>query len=138
MNEGTIEVEVQDGSFSVAPGYGISGSVRFWDARIEAAVTLDGTDEVITSPTTGAYSFAGLLDAQHDVTVEKDDGVNESIRLYDASLVLSHVVGVAHHHDWPIPGNGSVTEQDAALALRGLPFVNQGVSLAVHATRIQL
>ena len=58
---------------------------------IEATVTLDGTDEVITSPTTGVYSFAGL-DAQHDVTVEKDDGVNEW--LYDASLVLV-VVGVA-------------------------------------------
>ena len=36
MNEGTIEVEVQDGSFSVAPGYGISGSVRFWDTSRHA------------------------------------------------------------------------------------------------------
>ena len=139
MNEGTIEVEVQDGSFSVAPGYGISGSVRFWDSSrtpIEATVTLDGTDEVITSPTTGVYSFAGLLDAQHDVTVEKDDGVNESIRLYDASLVLSHVVGVAPLSGPALiaadtSGNGSVTEQDAAqilevaAGLRGLPFVNQ-------------
>ena len=139
LNEGTIDASLENGSFSVAPGYSIGGTVKFWNSvqtPVEATLSLDGAQSTNSDAVTGQYAFIGLLDAQHNVVVEKDDGVNESIRLYDASLVLSHVVGVAPLSGPALlaadtTGNGEVTEQDAAQilevagGLQPIPFVNQ-------------
>ena len=67
----------------------------------------------------------------------KDDGANDSVRLYDASLILSQVVGTANLSAnaliaADVTGNGIVTEQDAAkilevaAGLKSLPFANIG------------
>ena len=51
---------------------------------VEATLSLDGAQST-NSDAVMAYAFVGLLDAQHDVAIEKDDGINESIG--DASRI---------------------------------------------------
>ena len=81
-----------DISKPVATGFDISGSVRFWDSPrtpIEATVTLDNSLEEVSDAATGQFQFSGVIDGTHTFNIEKDDGSNDSVRGYDASLILS-------------------------------------------------
>ena len=98
INEGYIETALVDGSFTMATGFDISGRVRFWDSSktpVEATITLDNSLEDVSDWGTGQFQFSGVLDGTHTLNIEKDDGINDSVRGYDASLILSHVVGSA-------------------------------------------
>ena len=139
INEGYIETTLIDGSFSTAAGYSISGRVRFWDASntpVTATVTLDNTLEEVSDETTGQFQFSGILDGTHTLNIEKKDGINDSVRGYDASLILSHVVGSATLTGSAlaaadVTGNGEISALDAskvlevAAGLEAVPFANQ-------------
>ena len=117
----------------------MGGSVRYWNTDqtpIEALLTLNDQQERTSSSVTGAYDFSGLLDQQHTIKIEKSDGVDNSIRAYDASLILSHALGTQLLSgpalaSADVTGDGTVSEQDAAKVLEvaaGLatvPFPNQ-------------
>lgn len=139
INEGYIETALVDGSFTMATGFDISGRVRFWDAPrtpVEATITLDNSLEEVSDAVTGQFQFSGVLDGTHTLNIEKDDGINDSIRGYDASLILSHVVGSATLTGSAlaaadVTGNGEVSALDAskvlevAAGLETVPFANQ-------------
>jgi subtilisin family serine protease len=139
LNEGTIQAALVDGSFSIFPGYTLGGSVKYWDASqkpIEALLTLNDLQEQTSAADTGAYEFAGLLDQQHTIKIEKFDDIDDSIRAYDASLILSHVLGTqtltgSALVSADVTGDGSVSTQDAAkiaevaAGLSTVPFPNQ-------------
>ena len=139
INEGYIETALVDGSFSTAAGFSISGRVRFWDASntaVAATVTLDNTLEEVSDEATGQFQFSGVLDGTHTLNIEKEDGINDSIRGYDASLILSHVVGSATLTSSAlaaadVTGNGEISALDAskvlevAAGLETVPFANQ-------------
>jgi len=139
INEGYIETALVDGSFTMATGFDISGRVRFWDASrkpIEATVTLDNSLEELSDAVTGQFQFSGVLDGTHTLNIEKDDGINDSVRGYDASLILSHVVGSATLSGSAlaaadVTGNGEISALDAskvlevAAGLETVPFANQ-------------
>jgi subtilisin family serine protease len=139
LNEGTIQATLVDGSFSIFPGYTLSGSVKYWDVSqkpIEALLTLNDLQEQTSAADTGAYEFAGLLDQQHTIKIEKFDDIDDSIRAYDASLILSHVLGTqtltgSALVSADVTGDGSVSTQDAAkiaevaAGLSTVPFPNQ-------------
>ena len=122
LNEGTIQATLVDGSFSIFPGYTVSGAVKYWDATqkpIEALLTLNDLQEQTSAADTGAFAFAGLLDQQHTIKIEKFDDIDDSIRAYDASLILSHVLGTqtltgSALASADVTGDGSVSTQDAA------------------------
>ena len=139
INEGYIETALVDGSFTMATGFDISGSVRFWDSPrtpIEATVTLDNSFEEVSDAATGQFQFSGVLDGTHTLNIEKDDGINDSVRGYDASLILSHVVGSATLTGSAlavanVTGSGEISALDAskvlevAAGLETVPFANQ-------------
>ena len=139
LNEGTIQATLVDGSFSIFPGYTVSGAVKYWDATqkpIEALLTLNDLQEQTSAADTGAFAFAGLLDQQHTIKIEKFDDIDDSIRAYDASLILSHVLGTqtltgSALASADVTGDGSVSTQDAAkiaevaAGLATVPFPNQ-------------
>ena len=139
INEGYIETALVDGSFTTAAGFSISGQVRFWDASntaVAATVTLDNTLEEVSDEATGQFQFSGVLDGTHTLNIEKEDGINDSIRGYDASLILSHVVGSATLTGSAlaaadVTGNGEISALDAskvlevAAGLETVPFANQ-------------
>lgn len=139
INEGYIETALVDGSFTMATGFDISGRVRFWDAPrtpVEATITLDNSLEEVSDAVTGQFQFSGVLNGTHTLNIEKDDGINDSIRGYDASLILSHVVGSATLTGSAlaaadVTGNGEVSALDAskvlevAAGLETVPFANQ-------------
>jgi subtilisin family serine protease len=139
INEGYIETALVDGSFTTAAGFNISGRVRFWDASntpVAATVTLDNTFEEVSDEATGQFQFSGVLDGTHTLNIEKEDGINDSVRGYDASLILSHVVGSATLTGSAlaaadVTGNGEVSALDAskvlevAAGLETVPFANQ-------------
>ncbi|UZP74328.1 serine protease [Candidatus Paraluminiphilus aquimaris] len=139
INEGYIETALVDGSFTMATGFDISGRVRFWDSSrtpIEATVTLDNSLEEVSDAVTGQFQFSGVLDGTHTLNIEKEDGINDSVRGYDASLILSHVVGSATLTGSAlaaadVTGNGEISALDAskvlevAAGLETVPFANQ-------------
>jgi hypothetical protein len=139
INEGYIETALVDGSFSTAAGFSVSGRVRFWDASntaVAATVTLDNTFEEVSDEATGQFQFSGVLDGTHTLNIEKEDGINDSVRGYDASLILSHVVGSATLTGSAlaaadVTGNGEISALDAskvlevAAGLETVPFANQ-------------
>ena len=139
INEGYIETALVDGSFSTAAGFSISGRVRFWDASntaVAATLTMDNTLEEVSDEATGQFQFSGVLDGTHTINIEKEDGINDSIRGYDASLILSHVVGSATLTGSAlaaadVTGNGEISALDAskvlevAAGLEIVPFANQ-------------
>ncbi|EHQ56736.1 subtilisin-like serine protease [gamma proteobacterium HIMB55] len=139
INEGYIETALVDGSFTTAAGFSISGQVRFWDASntaVAASVTLDNTLEETSDEATGHFQFSGVLDGTHTLNIGKEDGINDSIRGYDASLILSHVVGSATLTGSAlaaadVTGNGEISALDAskvlevAAGLETVPFANQ-------------
>lgn len=139
LNDGAIAASAVPGTFTWFSGFNITGQVTFRDAArtpLAATVFLDGMRTAFTDGATGAFAFGGVPQGQHTVTASKSDGINASIRVFDASLVLSHVVGTATLTGdalvaADVTGNGEVTEQDAAKilevadGLRGVPFQNQ-------------
>jgi hypothetical protein len=139
INEGYIETGLVDGSFTTSPGFSISGRVKFWDASstpIGATVTLDNSLQETSDAATGQFQFSGVLDGSHTLNIEKEDGINDAIRAYDASLILSHVVGSATLSGFAlaaadVTGNGEISALDAskvlevAAGLETVPFANQ-------------
>jgi hypothetical protein len=140
LNDGSIAATTQDGSFTAFVGFTVGGAVKFWDdaqTPVSAVITLDGGSNETSSDVDGSFAFARVLDGQRKLVPSKDDGANDSVRLYDASLILSQVVGTANLSAnaliaADVTGNGIVTEQDAAkilevaAGLKSLPFANIG------------
>ena len=140
LNDGNITATTQDGSFTAFAGFTVGGNVTFWDADqtpVSAVITLDSGATETSSDVDGSYQFGRVLDGQRKLVPSKDDGANDSVRLYDASLILSQVVGTTNLSPnaliaADVTGNGIVTEQDAAkilevsAGLKSLPFANIG------------
>ena len=140
LNDGSIAATTQDGSFTAFAGFTVGGTVKFWDdaqTPVSAVITLDGGSNETSSEVDGSFAFARVLDGQRKLVPSKDDEANDSVRLYDASLILSQVVGTANLSAnaliaADVTGNGIVTEQDAAkilevaAGLKSLPFANIG------------
>ena len=140
LNDGNISVTTQDGSFTGFSGFNVGGNVTFWDEAqtpVSAVITLDDGSNETSSEVDGSYTFARVLDGQRKLTPSKDDGANDSVRVFDASLILSHVVGTSTLSSnaliaGDVNANGIVTEQDAAkilevaAGLKSLPFANVG------------
>ena len=140
LNDGNITATTQDGSFTAFAGFTVGGNVTFWDTDqtpVSAVITLDSGATETSSDADGSYQFARVLDGQRKLVPSKDDGANDSVRLYDASLILSQVVGTTNLSPnaliaADVTGNGIVTEQDAAkilevsAGLKSLPFANIG------------
>ena len=140
LNDGNFTVTTQDGSFTAFAGFTVSGNVTFWDedqTPVSAVITLDDGSNETSSDVDGSFAFARVLDGQRRLVASKDDEANNSVRVYDASLVLSEVVGTLSLSDnaliaADVTGNNIVTEQDAAkilevaAGLKTLPFANIG------------
>ena len=117
LNDGSIAATTQDGSFTAFAGFTVGGTVKFWDdaqTPVSAVITLDGGSNETSSDVDGSFAFARVLDGQRKLVPSKDDGANDSVRLYDASLILSQVVGTANLSAnaliaADVTGNGIVT-----------------------------
>lgn len=126
LNDGAINVELADGTFSVDDVYNVSGLISFWNGRSPVPgtqLTLTG-DHVYTalSGTDGNYTIQGASIDAYALTPSKSDG-DEGITAYDASFVLQHDVGLINLNGYAalaadVNSNGIITSMDAFYILQ--------------------
>jgi hypothetical protein len=147
LNEGRINVVINDGSLQVQGGSSISGKIYHWKTlsqvrnttvRINLSDTKDGSYstgliDIKNTGDTGAYAFADLesivLDPSdpykkyYTVRPEKTDQAI-GISAYDAALVQAHItgnlrVGLNQNEKLAadVTNNGEITSQDAFFIL---------------------
>ncbi|MBI4722489.1 MAG: T9SS type A sorting domain-containing protein, partial [Candidatus Stahlbacteria bacterium] len=130
FNEGSIQVNSQDGIFTVKKGiYEISGEVTYYSNSIPVS----GTDMILssptntdtfTTPTNGNYAFVELERINYTVTSQKFNLQKEScIGAHDAALVFRHRLGIDTLNPdeqvaAEVSGNGIITAYDATLILK--------------------
>ena len=139
FNDGDLDVDAQNGSFTVDQIYNVSGQVQFWNGGVvpATAITLDG-DRLYTtlSGTDGHYALGGAANGGYVLSAAKGDNV-DGISAYDASLVLQHTVGLnlltgSAATAGDVNRNGAINSMDAyyilqkAVELVSLPFPGAG------------
>ena len=141
LNDGSISVDVADGSFDVDQVYSVSGDVTFWNggAGVPSVQTELNGDIVYygLGDATGTFTVTGAASGDYVLTAEKSDDAT-GISAYDASLVLRHDVGTEtlSGHAFTagdVNRNGSVSSMDAfyilqkAVDLITVPFPGAGI-----------
>ena len=117
-------IDFVNGSFTVQPGYSVSGKVKYYsnEASVSNVVmTLDGNS--VTTDGQGEFLFPNVAAGEYVLLPSKDGDVNDGISAYDGSFILQDVVGLIDLTPYQmiaadVTGNGEVTSYDAAYILQ--------------------
>ena len=110
--------------FSIAAGYTISGTVRYYwnDVPIaNANVALDG--QTTTTDENGYFSFSGILDGNYTLSLDKSGDLADAISPFDAALILQYNAELLQLLPYQmiaadVTGNSYVTPYDASFILQ--------------------
>jgi hypothetical protein len=133
INDGAIQVQSANGSFTVNEVYAISGTVHYWTGTnlvAGALATAQGVKTYNGTATNGFYTIPGIEPGDYTVSLTKADGIN-GLTAFDASLVLQHDAGLvtltgpaAIAAD--VNKSGQITAFDAYYILQSDPAVSRG------------
>ena len=97
LNDGAVQVQAANGSFTVNRVFNVAGTVRYWNGSVGVpgvTGTLLGNKTYSgTSGTNGVFAVAGAEAGDYTLSLSKSDDAN-GISAFDASLVLQHDVGL--------------------------------------------
>ena len=97
INDGAVQVQAANGSFTVNRVFNVGGTVRYWSGSVGVpgvtAMLLGNTTYSGTSGTNGVFAVAGAAAGNYTLSLSKSDDAN-GISAYDASLVLQHDAGL--------------------------------------------
>ena len=96
INDGAVQVQAANGSFTVNRVFNVGGTVTYWNGSVAVpgvtATLLGNTTYSGTSGTNGVFAVAGAA-GDYTLSLSKSDDTN-GISAYDASLVLQHDAGL--------------------------------------------
>jgi hypothetical protein len=97
INDGAVQVQAANGSFTVNQVFNVGGTVTYWNGGVGVpgvtATLLGNATYSGTSGTNGVFSVAGAAAGNYTLSLSKSDDTN-GITAYDASLVLQDDAGL--------------------------------------------
>jgi len=140
LNDGAIDIIIDNGQFDVNGFFGITGKVNYFGgASVPGATlkTMGAGDFSTSSEIDGSYVLSNLPTGSYILKASKVNDVNE-ITAYDASLVLQSASGLMtlsqnQQIAADVNRNGSVTSMDASYILEksveliDVPFPGAGI-----------
>lgn len=124
FNEGIPAANPQDGWFSIASGFNISGGIHYYNNNhpiVNTILTIDG--QQTQTITDGTFSITQIPGGNYTLKPTKDGELGTCISAFDASMILRYVVGSLLLNPYQmsaadVSGNGAVSAYDASYILR--------------------